>query len=216
MTSEDVDAYPLAWPVGWPRAKYRERAKFGAVSVRKVGESTSKHFRALTMAEGRDRLLQELERLGADQAVISTNVKPRLDGQLRGDASNPADPGAAVYFRLKGEPRVLATDKWDRLADNLAAIAAHIEALRSIERHGVGSLAQAFAGYKALAAVGEKKPWWQVLGFKESPVGTVYASQVEAKWQELMRQHHPDRGGNANQAAEINAAWDEARKEFGI
>lgn len=213
MTNEDVDAYPLAWPVGWPRAKYRERARFGAVGTRKslTGESTWKVRRALTMAEGRDRLLEELDRLGAHQPVISTNVRTRADGNLRGDAANPADPGAAVYFRFKGEPRVLAVDRWDRLADNLAALAAHIEAIRAIERYGVGSLAQAFAGYRALAAVGERQQWWQVMGFPARPKSW---GEAKKKYEELMWKHHPDRGGNPNQAAEINAAWTEAEAEL--
>lgn len=203
--NDDIDAYPLAWPVGWPRAKHRLRANFGA-----KGQNGK---RPLTPGEGRDRLLAELGRLGARRLVISTNAPTRNDGYVRADVSNPRDPGAAVYFRLNDEPRVLATDRWDRLADNLAALAAHIEALRAIERYGVGSLAQAFAGYKALAAVGARLPWWQVLGFKERPQTYEHAAK---RYIDLMAQHHPDKGGNPNQAAEINAAWQEGRKEMGL
>lgn len=199
------NAFPLAWPIGWPRAKYRSVAKFGA----KGGNGWR---RALTTAEGRDRLYDELERLGARQVVVSSNAELRLDGTLRGDGGNPTDPGAACYFMLKGQPRVLATDHWTRLADNLAAIAGHIEAIRRIDRYGVGSMEQAFAGYRALAAIGERKPWWQVLGFKDRPA----AVAARAKYEELMLQHHPDRGGNPNQAAEVNAAWTEARQELGV
>ena len=210
MTGE-VEAYPLAWPIGWPRAKGRVRAKFGAVMGPTEQRSWSTR-RDLTIAEGRDRLLEELDRLRAGQVVISSNAPLRLDGALRADVRNPSDPGAAVYFRLKGEPRVLAVDRWDRLADNLAALAAHIAALRAIDRYGVGSMAQAFAGYRALAAIGERPAWYQVLGFKAPPT----PAQAEVKWRELMQKHHPDRGGNANQAAEVNAAYQEGLRAMGL
>ncbi len=216
--TDDIDAFPLAWPVGWPRAKTRERAHFGAVAVRRNDSgSTWKQRRELTLAEGRDRLLDQLGLMGVANIVISSNARVRRDGGLYSDQRNPDDPGAAVYFRMPDErghsqPRVLACDKWDRLADNLAALAAHVDALRGIDRYGVGSLAQAFAGYKALAAVGERPRWWQVMGFKQRPGATA----AEAKYLELMQMHHPDKGGNPNQAAEINAAWQEGREEMGL
>lgn len=217
--TDDVDAYPLQWPVGWPRTKPegRTRAHFGTVEG-PTERRTWKTRRNLTLAEGRDRLVTELDRLCAQNWVISTNVRVRRDGLLYGDAANPADPGAAVYFQLPDErgimrPQVLACDAWDRLADNLASIAAHIDALRRIDRYRVGTLAQAFAGYKALSAVGEKKPWWQVLGFEKYP--TNY-EQAAKRFVDLMAKHHPDRGGNPNQAAEISAAWTEGKQEMGI
>jgi hypothetical protein len=209
--SEDISAFPLAWPLGWPRSKHRTRARFGGTKVVQGTTTSWKQRRELTLAEGRDRLLDELDMLGAEQVVISSNARVRQDGELHGQQSNPIDPGAAVYFRLNRQPRVLACDRWDRLADNLAALAAHIQAIRGIDRWGVGSLEQAFAGYRALSAVGEKKPWWVMLGLRDKPAATARTT-VEAKYHELMQRHHPDRGGNPNQAAEVTAAWMEARQ----
>ena len=62
----------------------------------------------------------------------------------------PDDPGVAVYFQLHDKERVLACDKWDTVADNIAAIAAHIDGIRRQDRYGVGTIDQAFAGYSAL------------------------------------------------------------------
>lgn len=114
----------------------------------------------------------------------------------------------AVYFRLKGEPRVLACDRWDRVADNMAALAAHIDAMRGQLRWGVGSLEQAFAGYKALPAMPASRPWYEVLGVSEG----ASLGQIDDARRELLRKHHPDVGGNANLAAEINAAHAEGRR----
>lgn len=199
MSDDENLSYPLRWPVGWPRAKYRHDAPFRRGKDR------------LSVAAALDRLMPELERLHTRDVIISTNVRPTLSGypsSKEGQAS--ADPGAAVYFRLlRSEDRkVLACDKWTRLADNLAAIAAHVEALRGQERWGVGSIEQAFAGYKALAAVSAKQPWWSVLGLAEDAPPQV----VKDRWLNLLGQHHPDvRGGNGNRAAEINVAYQEAR-----
>lgn len=208
--NEDVCAYPLEWPIGWPRHPSPARAAFHRFGI--GGR------RPNTIGEGRDQLLHELRLLGAADVLISTNVRnTRRDGHIPSDAANPRDPGAAVYFRLQGKPRVLACDGWDRLADNLVALAKDVEAQRGRIRWRVGSLEQAFAGYaKALAAVEARKPWWQVLGFKDTPVGRMPMSQMEAKYLELMQRHHPDKGGNPNQAAEINAAWQEGREEMGL
>mgnify|MGYP000712282402 CR=1 FL=1 len=143
-THETATRYPLTWPAGWKRTPTAQRARARFRSGRTE----------LSIYEATQRLQGELERLerGIGGVVLSTNVETRLDGMPRSDRRAPADPGAAVYFRLKGQPRCLACDKWDRVADNIAAIAAHIEAIRAVDRYGVGTLDQAFAGYAALPA----------------------------------------------------------------
>lgn len=203
------EAYPLSWPVGWPRCRNPERAKFGASKTEYGQTSSWKVRQRLTVAAARSRLLHELDRLRAAHVVISTNLKTRGDGLPYSNATEPRDGGVAVYFRLKGEPRVLACDKWDRVADNIAALAKHIEAVRGQVRWGVGSLDQAFSGYRALPEMGARKKWWEVLGLSQSANMT----QIEFHRKGLLMQHHPDRGGNSNRAAEINAAVDEARAE---
>jgi hypothetical protein len=207
-SSEKIDAFPLAWPVGWPRSRERRRATFGTANRDPARSYVMKN--RLSISGALDRLLAELDRLGAKSVVISTNVPVRLDGLPYSKAAEPADPGAAVYFRLKEEPRALACDKWDRLADNLAALAKHIEAIRGQVRWGVGSLERAFGGYLALTAVGAKQPWWEILALRE----TATLAEVEAKRIELLQRHHPDKGGSHTRAAEINAAADDARREL--
>lgn len=203
------ESYPLSWPIGWPRTpRYKvSRAKFG-VRVQR-GDNSYKSKDAVTLYVGRERILDEMKRLGATQVMLSTNIPTRNDGLPYSKAREPDDHGVAVYFRIKGEPRVLACDKWDRVADNMAALAAHVDAVRGQLRWGVGTLEQAFGGYKALPAMDAPKPWWQILGVKEdAPM-----SAIDARRMLLLRQHHPDAGGNANQAAEVNAAYDQGRRE---
>src|SRR5690606_37528542 len=132
------------------------------------------------IADANQRLQAELDRLRAKSVILSTNVELRLDGMPRSDRSPPADPGVALYLRLNGRDTVLACDKWDRVADNIVAIAKHIEALRGQDRWGVGTLEQAFAGYQALPA---PEQWWQVLGISEHAT----ADQINAAWRDKAR-----------------------------
>ncbi|MCC5640284.1 J domain-containing protein [Nostoc sp. CHAB 5844] len=81
--------------------------------------------------------------------------------------------------------------------------------MRGMERWGVGSVKQAFAGYQALPPSKEKK-WWELLGVD------VRASDDEVRkaYRELARQHHPDKanGGSTEKMAELNAAYSQAKQ----
>lgn len=202
---EDPTRHPLCWPRGWIRtvAADRKRATFGtkAYQQRRV---------PMTITTAMARLAYECDRLCGllePSLVVSTNVPVRLDGTLRADRHEPEDPGVALYFRLNDQPTVLACDHWTRVADNLAAIAAHLEALRGIDRWGVGTTAQVFSGYARLPEAPTAKEWWLVLAI--SPQATW--DEIDDAHKTLAQVYHPDRGGNADMMAIINAAYAEAK-----
>lgn len=197
-----AQAYPLQWPAGWSRARQRQRATFGTTGRNRYGSRDP-----LTINEARERLADELDRLGARYVTLSTNLELRLDGAPRSGQSEPSDPGAAVYFQLASKSTVLACDKWDRAADNIAAIAKHIEALRGIDRWGVGTAAQAFAGYQALPA---PEQWWQVLGVSERAT----RSEISIAYRKLAATAHPDQGGSNAAMARLNTARDDGLQRF--
>lgn len=194
-THDTVQRFPLAWPTGWKRTTGRATARF-------------QHYRArLTADVALRRLEDELRRIGAVNEVLSTNLEVKLSGGPRFDRPPlHGDPGVAVYFTLKGKPTVLACDRWDRVADNIAAVAAHIDALRRIDRYGVGTLEQAFAGYAALPPGAED--WALVLGVAR----TASKADILAAHRRLATEHHPDKGGRAIDMARINEARDLALK----
>lgn len=197
-------SYPLAWPHSWPRAKSRTYAPFFSKTRSDAGYSQKK---AKSMSAACDLINGELYRLGASKMLISTNVAVRLDGLPYANQKPPIDPGAAVYFVLKGKPVVLACDKWNRVEDNVYAIGRHIEALRAQERWGVGRIEQAFAGYMALPAPMDLKPWWEVLGVKENDPIEI----VQRAYRYLAGKNHPDHGGDHAGMTEVNTAWDNAK-----
>jgi DnaJ-like protein len=210
--SEAAERYPLSWPSGWKRTPgaSRLRARFRAQAAPRYnaqGQVLYGGMRDLTVSESLGRLQRELDRLGARDILVSTNIELRLDGLPRSGRNAPEDPGAAVYFKLKGKPRCLACDKWQSVADNLASIAAHVEALRAIDRYGVGTLDQAFAGYTQLPAA--PVDWWIVLGIPASSG----PEEIDRAYKALARKHHPDVGGDPSQMARLNQARDLALQE---
>ena len=80
------------------------------------------------MTGATSRLIRECRLLGAANVIVSTNVAVRRDGLPYARQRTPEDPGAAVYFKLESVPEglVLACDRWLRVEDNIAAVAAHI------------------------------------------------------------------------------------------
>ena len=53
-------AYPLSWPIGWPRCKTPTRAKFGAVVEKQSASDPNARWKQranLTIAGARDRLI---------------------------------------------------------------------------------------------------------------------------------------------------------------
>jgi hypothetical protein len=198
-----IPAYPLQWPEGWPRSpSYRRRAAQFRGDDRKQG---------LSIAEGRKRVLEELARLRVthDDVVITTNLRLNLQGFPRGDQGEPGDPGVAVYWERNKTRRVMAVDHYTRVADNLGAIAASLEAMRAIERHGGAQiLERAFTGFVALPNPDRPRSWRETLGFPYEAVVT--ADMVRARYRKLAGDVHPDRGGDHDAMAELNRARDDA------
>lgn len=199
-------AFPLRWPDGRPRtpAQARKRALW-------------KHDgRDMTLTPARQRLrfqLDAMTRRGepwrTTDIVLSMNIRFTLQGTRdKNYLRDPEDPGVALYFALDRKPLVLACDRWTTVQDNIAAIAAHIEALRGQERWGVADLAQAFAGHVALPA---PEQWWQVLGIP--PNADVAA--IDAAWRARHKELHVEGASTTAAQQRLNAARDEGRRARG-
>lgn len=221
-----ITAYPLTWPAGWRRtdAAFREEGRFGKRERR--GSSSYASLVNLTVADAMRRVLAELEAMGIrrDDLVISTNLPTRLDGMPRSDAANPPDPGVSVWWQTrKGVRQVMAIDRYRRVADNLAAIAATLDAMRAIERHGGAEiLERAYTGFAALPAppgaipATQARSWRDVLGLTSFERSLTAA---EDAYKRLASQWHPDKHPHEPdiahaRMAELNAARAAARKEL--
>jgi hypothetical protein len=193
-----TQAFPLQWPHGWPRTPNhkRARARFDTSQDRAQRE-----------------LIKEIQRLGGTSIVLSTNIELRRDGLPYVTQKRlQDDPGAAVYFTLKGQQKCFACDRWDILGDNIRAITKTIEALRGIERWGSSKMVeQAFQGFEALPppSTDNEAHWLEVLGLSRG----AQREHIEAAYKIKALGAHPDRGGSHEEMARINAARDQALKE---
>lgn len=212
-------SYPLSWPEGWKRIQpsQRRRAHFNRKDVQwstnqATGERRSwQQTKELSVADAVQRILRELAAMGisSDRAIISTNVEPRLDGLPR-SGREPLDPGAAVYWESGKSQRCMAIDMYDRVADNLAAIAATLAAMRAIERHGGATiLDRAFLGFAALPEKATQH-WREVLGIQNTPT----LDLIEERFRVLAKVHHPDTGGDREEFERLVQAREAARMEL--
>lgn len=201
VTVELPDAFPLVWPDGWPRAKAREHNNRYAV----------------TDAQARADLVDELHKLHARDFVLSSNLPVRKDGMPYLDANrrNVTDPGVAVYWvDRKNRPWVIACDKWSRVPHNMRAIYYAISGIRQIQRSGASELLErAYKGFRALPAEAAGSGWWrQVLGFQAHEPLT--REKIEAKYRALAVIRHPDRGGTQDEMVLLNRARESALQEI--
>lgn len=161
-------------------------------------------------AKSRDEIVREIKLLTGSwpdpKIVISTNIALRRDGLPLANQRKPDDPGVAVYFLYKKAQRCFACDRWDRIEDNLRAIAKTIEALRGISRWGTGDMLDAaFAGFTALPPpekAAASRSWWDVLGVPR----TADEATVKAAYRRKASAAHPDKGGTNEQMADLNVA----------
>ena len=209
-----IPAYPLQWPTGWKRtpARMRTTARFVKKERRYSQHSNNSYLasKELSIADGVDRVRAELTRMGVhdDDLVINSNLQLRLDGFPKSGQREPDDPGIVVYWLDCGETRCMAIDRYDRVADNLAAVAATLEAMRAIERHGGAEiLNRAFTGFTALPSSAES--WWGVLGVEPN----ARPAEIDAAYRRRRSEAHPDRpGGSAEEFDRVQRAYEQATR----
>jgi hypothetical protein len=189
-----MEAYPLQWPDGWPRTKEPTNARF-----------------KVSMAGAVEHLYDELDRLGATNIVVSSDMQVRLDGKPYAKQNRLDDEGVAVYFMLNGKQQCIPCDRWTSIKDNVRAVGLTVEALRGLDRWGAKEMVDAaFRGFTALPAGGgaSQRPWHEVLGV--NPYSS--AELIRAVYHRLAKEHHPDHGGSAEKFKEIKEAYEEAKK----
>lgn len=217
---ETRSAYPLDWPAGWHRtpANRRTYGKFNKKEMQyRDGQPAYNRTKNLSILDSIQRVLREFELRGIDRddVVISSNVRTRLDGLPRSGDAAPEDPGVAVYWRdsAANKPtRCMAIDRYTTVADNLAAVAATLEAMRAIERHGSAEVIErAYSGFLALPEKATQ-PWRDVLGIT-APV--ISRDTILAKSRDLLLANNPDQGGDRDKYEAIIEARKRALAEVG-
>lgn len=218
------EAYPLQWPANRPRTPERERkrAQFGKVEKTKstITDRVWSNKKSLSVADAVSRLIAELgrfdtpgnrNRVPSDSIIVTTNVRAKKDGTPYSNQPEPKDCGVAVYFTLDKKAYCMPCDKWDRLADNIAAVAGHLSAMRATERYGVGSSSDVFMGFAQLPEAGSGESWWSVLGINAD----ADTEDVKAAYRKRAMDTHPDRGGTTEGFHKVQDAYKQAMEALG-
>lgn len=193
---------PLEWPAEFPRKRDRKRGRFS---------TDRKDVSVYTAAE---RLRDELGRHGATNAELSAMLGVTKGGSVSHEWKG-SDPGAVIRYDVGGKEYCLPCDTYDQLAQNIAAIAEHLKALRRVETYGVATAADLMSKFAALpppTVLAPREPWWQVLGVTES----TFEEVVRAAYRALAAKYHPDNPatGDHEMAARVNAAWEDYQARF--
>ncbi len=200
--TDHITASPLTWPEGWKRTQIKKTSQFG------------RNGKGLTINRGTQFVLEQLRMMGVGSwnVIISTNLKLRNDGYPYSNQRMPEDNGVAVWWKVDGEQRVIALDKYTKIEDNLHAIGKTLEAMRGIERWGGGEiLNRTFTGFTALPSPDQasKPDWRYVLEYW----GNKLAEAKEA-YRRKCRLTHPDQGGTDEQFHQVQTAWEQAQREL--
>jgi hypothetical protein len=194
-----MQPYPLRWPAGWSRTQNPKSSK----------------FLAPTISSATKAIYRELRLMKATGAVITSNMTLTKNGTPHGRQPNIEDTGVAVYFTLKGKPRVMPLDTFIRIEDNLHAAAKSLGAIRDMERWGAAHMEAAMQGYTALPETASSaniaSSWVEIMGLQDMPSFTL--NDLRDAYKRLANKYHPDRpGGDAIKFNEMIQAYQEGLK----
>jgi hypothetical protein len=192
-----------AWPGKMTRDAERQFSPF-----RRSSMSNGYRRDEVPLGDTLQLLERELKALGCrDEAVLQVAVRERdirLDGGIRDDAK-PDHPGVILNFKSRHGELSYACDTFRTWTANLRAIAKGLEALRLVDRYGVGNGAQ-YTGYRALGA-GTPMPAAQVsvadaaqliasTAWPESEIDPQEViDNLDLAYKEAAKRLHPDAGG---------------------
>jgi len=190
-----IDAFPLAWPLGYPRHE---------------GNKITSRF-ICTLDKAINGVFREVKLLKGKSVIISTNIPLRKEGNFYASLKPVSeDLGVAVYFTYKNEQKVICCDAYKTIAENIRAIEKSINAIRGLENWKCSDiLNQAFSGFKALPKKTEQN-CWHVLKIAK----TTDLTAVRKAYTTLAKMHHPDAAeGSHVMFIKLREAYEQAIKE---
>jgi hypothetical protein len=127
--------------------------------------------------------------------------------------SKARDGPARVIFYVNDAPHELNCMRFHEYAENLRAIYLILDSLRKAHDRGILSeLARAAIAFLPPGSATVKRAWYEVLGVTPTTPMTV----VKAAYKALASERHPDAGGSDEAMSELNAAYEEYRRERSV
>lgn len=119
-----ITSFPLCWPLDVPFTEKRIRLNIS-------------RYQKLNMTQAKKFILKQFKNIPGPtmSIVVSTNVPVDNDGWYHHDnASDAYDKGAAVWWYQNKRLKVMYCDKYNRIEDNMYAIAKGLEAIIKCKR----------------------------------------------------------------------------------
>ncbi len=139
---------------------------------------------------------EEIERIKGSAVligIVADDSQFLLDGSVR-QGFRTTHPGVEVSFDTPDRGRLaFHTDAFGSVQANLRAISNGLEALRAVDRYGITSGNEQYAGFAQLTAGGPDAARGKLLAERH---GSVAAA---------LKNTHPDHGGDARDLADVQA-----------
>lgn len=171
---------------------------------------------------------RELRQLAARRPVVELFVHEyqiKVDGELKATAT-PYQPGVVLLFDSRHGALRYSCDRFTHWHHNLRAIALGLEALRKIDRYGIGTGSEQYTGYRALPPGGialgagmsvdeaaeflaaqSGMPLMDAGDLLDAP-GVPHADGVKHAYRLASKRLHPDTGGDAALFARLTEAYE--------
>ncbi|WP_419729198.1 hypothetical protein [Lichenicola sp.] len=196
-----MDFGSISWPEG--------------VELVPVDQRIGRRGSTIDLMQALETIARAVAAIGGEELYLSSNLRITKAGSpaLNQNINNIADSEVVIYFLRNDEWTALPSSRYKTVTNNISAIADHIEATRTIARHGVMSLDQIYSVNVLRLCTPGERDWREVLGFKrDEPVDL---KVLKMRRNDLARKHHPDLHSMVStQMAEVNAAFDAARREI--
>lgn len=162
-------------------------------------------------------LQEEISRINGRDLTLALDIrKPgefRNDGGIRADARPVTSRVIVSFTRPDGRRLVFPCDAYAFWQDNIWAIRLSLEALRSVDRHGVTQGDQQYEGFAALPPAGGSAAMTperayaliaELSGFEEDALRfpSVYVTAVKV----ARSKAHPDAGGSTEKFQQLEEA----------
>lgn len=196
----------VALPNTWPGRK--RAAEWKPEKSRFKGHNWSRIERELQ---------EEVGRINGKDLTIALDIQNpghfRSDGGIRADARPVTSRVVISFTRPDGKKLVFPCDAYGFWQDNVWAVRLSLEALRSVDRHGVTHGDQQYEGFAALPPAGGSSAMTvdqafafvaELSGFEEAAL--VYPSVFAQAVKIAQSRAHPDKGGTDEKFQKLGQA----------
>lgn len=174
-------------------------------------------FKGHTWSKIERALLDEIARVRGREVTIALDLRSpgnfRHDGGIRADARPVTSRVVVSFSRPDGRRLVFPCDAYAFWQDNVWGIQLSLEALRSVDRHGVTNGDQQYEGFAALPPGGGSSAMTveratailaELSGLE--PEALAWPSVFTVAVQKARAKAHPDKGGATEQFQELEEA----------